>query len=382
MPADVDPDTKRYYQQLTRFSAALAFLADVSMGVLGGELKRKEKLSARLGDILSCLYLCSATLKRYEDEGRQAADAPLMHWAIWDAMFKAQNAFEGVISNFPNPAIAALLRAIVFPLGRPYVVPSDALGHDVAKLLIAPSPTRDRLTAGMFIPDEVDDPVRQIELALEATIAAEPIEAKLRDALRAGKLAPHDEPGADPERARSAGRRGGHHLGGRSPRARRASRAGRERDSRGRLRRRISARRCCERRVRDARRCGSACRRRYTALRPDSAHGTRYLEENDGHLTTDLHRRRRADAVPQGPEPAGAVRGVGPRDRRGARAAVAPDVRSDADRRGHPRLRGAFARRSQHRAASRRCAWVAARRSRRGPSCATARRACRRWTRR
>ena len=72
------------------------------MGVLGGELKRKEKLSARLGDILSCLYLCSATLKRYEDEGRQAADAPLMHWAIWDAMFKAQNAFEGVISNFPN----------------------------------------------------------------------------------------------------------------------------------------------------------------------------------------------------------------------------------------------------------------------------------------
>ncbi len=199
-PADVDPETKRYYQQLTRFSAALAFLADVSMGVLGGELKRKEKLSARLGDILSCLYLCSATLKRYEDEGRQAADAPLMHWAIWDAMFKAQNAFEGVISNFPNPAIAALLRTIVFPLGRPYVVPSDALGHDVAELLIAPSPTRDRLTAGMFIPDEVDDPVRQIELALEATIAAEPIEAKLRAALRAGKLAPDDEPGANPER--------------------------------------------------------------------------------------------------------------------------------------------------------------------------------------
>jgi acyl-CoA dehydrogenase len=199
VPADVDPETKRYYQQLTRFSAALAFLADVSMGVLGGELKRKEKLSARLGDILSCLYLCSATLKRYEDEGRQPADAPLMHWAIWDAMFKAQNAFEGVLSNFPNPVIAALLRAIVFPLGRPYVVPSDALGHEVAKLLIAPSPTRDRLTAGMFIPDEVDDPVRQIELALEATIAAEPIEVKLRAALGAGKLAPRHEPELSPE---------------------------------------------------------------------------------------------------------------------------------------------------------------------------------------
>ena len=102
MPADVAPETRRYYQQLTRFSAALAFLADVSMGTLGGALKRKEKLSARLGDILSLLYLCSATLKRYEAEGRQPADAPLMHWAIWDAMFKAQSAFEGVISNFPN----------------------------------------------------------------------------------------------------------------------------------------------------------------------------------------------------------------------------------------------------------------------------------------
>ena len=103
VPRGVAPETRRYYQQLTRFSAALAFLADVSMGTLGGALKRKEKLSARLGDVLSMLYLCSATLKRFEDEGRQAADAPLMHWAIWDAMFKAQNAFEGVISNFPQP---------------------------------------------------------------------------------------------------------------------------------------------------------------------------------------------------------------------------------------------------------------------------------------
>ena len=87
---DVAPETRRYYQQLTRFSAALAFLADVSMGTLGGALKRKEKLWRGSGDILSLMYLCSATLKRFEMEGRQQADAPLMHWAIWDAMFKAQ----------------------------------------------------------------------------------------------------------------------------------------------------------------------------------------------------------------------------------------------------------------------------------------------------
>jgi acyl-CoA dehydrogenase len=197
VPDGVAPNTRRYYQQLTRFSSALAFLADISMGTLGGALKRKEKLSARLGDILSYLYLCSATLKRYEDEGRQSADAPLMHWAIWDAMFRAQNAFEGVISNFPNRTLAKLLRAMVFPLGRPYEVPSDRLGHDVAKLLIEPSATRDRLTAGVFIPDGDEDPLRLIERALVATVAVEPIEERLRIAVKKGRLSAKLPPGAD-----------------------------------------------------------------------------------------------------------------------------------------------------------------------------------------
>ena len=195
VPANVAPETRRYYQQLTRFSAALAFLSDVSMGSLGGALKRKEKLSARLGDILSLMYLCSATLKRYESEGRQQADAPLMHWAMWDAMFKAQTAFEGAISNFPNRMIGALLRRIVFPLGRPYFVPSDALGHDVAKLLLEPSATRDRLTHGMFAPTTGDHPVAQIERALAATLVAEPIEGRIRAAAKEGKFDAKIPPG-------------------------------------------------------------------------------------------------------------------------------------------------------------------------------------------
>jgi acyl-CoA dehydrogenase len=188
VPANIAPETRRYYQQLTRFSAALAFLADVSMGTLGGALKRREKLSARLGDVLSLMYLCSATLKRFEAEGRKQADAPLMHWAIWDAMFKAQDALEGVISNFPNRLIASVVRRVVFPLGRPYVVPSDKLGHDVAQILIEPSESRDRLTAGMYLSPSPDNPVREIELALEATVVAEPIEAKLKAAVASGQL--------------------------------------------------------------------------------------------------------------------------------------------------------------------------------------------------
>ncbi len=191
-PAGVAPETRRYYQQLTRFSAAFAFISDVSMFVMGGDLKRKEKLSARLGDILSLMYLCSATLKRYEDEGRQAADAPLMHWAIWDAMFKMQNAFEGVISNYPSRFIAALLHWYIFPLGRPYEVPSDKLGHAVARMLIEPSATRDRLTAGMYVPRDENDAVGVVELALEATMAAEPIEARIRAAVRDGRVGAGD----------------------------------------------------------------------------------------------------------------------------------------------------------------------------------------------
>ena len=192
VPAKCAPETRRYYQQLARFSAAFAFLADVSMFVMGGDLKRKEKLSARLGDILSLMYLASATLKRYEAEGRQTADAPLMHWAIWDAMFRMQNAFEGVISNYPNRLVAALLHWYIFPLGRPYEVPSDQLGHEVATLLIEPSATRDRLTAGMHVPRDEHDAVGVVELALEATVAAEPIEARIRKAAKEGKVGAGD----------------------------------------------------------------------------------------------------------------------------------------------------------------------------------------------
>jgi acyl-CoA dehydrogenase len=185
---DVAPEVRRYYQQMTRFSAAFAFLSDISLLVLGGSVKRREKLSARLGDILAQMYLISCTLKRYEADGRQAADAPLMHWAIWDAMYKAQEAFDGVIANFPIRFIGAFLHRSIFPWGHPYVVPSDDLGHQVAKLLIQPSAARDRLTAECFLPMTEKEPVGAIELALIATLEAEAIEAKIREAEKAGRF--------------------------------------------------------------------------------------------------------------------------------------------------------------------------------------------------
>ena len=193
-PSDVARETRRYYRQLARLSAALAFLADVSMVALGGSLKRKEKLSARLGDVLSLLYLGSAALWRYEQEGRPATDAPLVHWALKDALFKAQGAIEGFITNFPNRFIAGLMRLIVFPSGRPHAVPSDRLGQHVARLVIEPSASRDRLTAGMFVGDP-EQPVGLLERALAVSVVAEPIERKVRSALRTHKIDPQLSPG-------------------------------------------------------------------------------------------------------------------------------------------------------------------------------------------
>ena len=184
-------ETKRYFQQLTRFSAAFAFLSDVSMLVIGGALKRKEKISARLGDVLSQLYIASTVLKRYEDEGRNKDDLPLVNWAIWDCMFRAQVAFEGVLANYPNRFFAWACQWLIFPNGRPYTVPTDQLGHEVVKLFTEPSASRDRLTAGMYLPKDESDPIGCLEAALVETLRTEPIEAKIRAAAKEGKISAH-----------------------------------------------------------------------------------------------------------------------------------------------------------------------------------------------
>jgi acyl-CoA dehydrogenase len=185
------PETKRYYQQMTRFTAAFGLIADISMFVLGGQLKRKEKLSARLGDILSQLYMSSCALKRYEDQGRQKADLPLLEWALHDAFFKIQIAFDGVLANFPNRLAAFVMRRLIFPKGLTLTTPSDAMGRAVAKILIEPSAARDRLTAGIYVPDDESDVIGGLQAAFVATMEAEVIEAKIRTAEKSGQLAGH-----------------------------------------------------------------------------------------------------------------------------------------------------------------------------------------------
>jgi acyl-CoA dehydrogenase len=184
-----DGQARRMFQRATRYSAAFAFTSDLVLLTLGGGLKRKEKLSGRCADILSHLYLVSACLKQFEDRGRPAGEWPLLQWACEDCFLRIEEAFHGVMCNLPNRPAAWALRRIVFPTGRHCKGPDDALGHRVAALLLAPSPIRDRLTSGAFVPMDAREPLGRLEDALRKAVAAEPVERKLWAAVAQGRLA-------------------------------------------------------------------------------------------------------------------------------------------------------------------------------------------------
>ncbi len=186
-PAGASHETRHYYRGVARLSAAFAFLADVSMLAMGGALKRKEKISGRLGDVLSMMYLASATLKRYEDDGRLREDLPLVRWAVRDMLYDAQQAIDQVLSNFPVKALASFMRWTIFPMGMSFRPPLDARNRECAKLALEPGAARDRLTRSIFI-SRNQDSTGILEQALLATIACEPIEKKLREAVRGGRL--------------------------------------------------------------------------------------------------------------------------------------------------------------------------------------------------
>lgn len=171
--------TRGYYQQINRLSAALALLSDVSMALLGGSLKRRERISARLGDVLSQLYFASAILKRYDDEGRQQADLPLVHWGVQDALFQAEQAIDSLLRNFPHRLMGSALRLITLPLGRRCHAPSDKLESKLAQILQTPSATRSRIGRGQYLTPSEYHPAGQLEEALQAIMAAESIHQRL-----------------------------------------------------------------------------------------------------------------------------------------------------------------------------------------------------------
>jgi acyl-CoA dehydrogenase len=180
--------TAKYYKQMNRFSAAMALMSDVAMGTLGGDLKRRERISARLGDILSMLYLTSAVLKRYNDEGRKIDDLPLVQWACEDNLAKAQLALNELFDNFPNRAVGVVLKRVVFPWGRTLRKASDIIEHKVARIMQTPGEARSRLGSHMYLTNEPQNQLGLMEQALLDVLAAEPVFDKVTHA--AGKRLP------------------------------------------------------------------------------------------------------------------------------------------------------------------------------------------------
>ena len=186
----------RYYQHIVRFSSSFAFSVDVAMLSLGGYLKKKENLSARLGDVLSYMYLASMVLKHYENQGRREEDLPIVEWACRHLLYQAQEQLHGFLRNFPNRLLAALMRFFIFPRGRQYSAPDDRLARKLASLVMEPTAVRDRLCYPVYREVQSRNSLGLLQQALEQSAQAEILEKRIRvEGVKTGRITALDLPG-------------------------------------------------------------------------------------------------------------------------------------------------------------------------------------------
>ena len=181
-------ETATYYRQINRFSAAFALLTDISMVVMGGSLKRKETISARLGDVLSSLYLASVSLKYYEDTGDKEAELPLVHWTQKTLIAEAQEKIHQTLSNFPNKFIGILIKLIIFPLGRNFCGPTIEETLTIGKLISRKTKTRENLINGIYLQEEPTNHYAQMNKALELYESCHPIKSEMHTAKKKGLI--------------------------------------------------------------------------------------------------------------------------------------------------------------------------------------------------
>ena len=192
-----DRHTRHYYRQLVKMSTAFALMADVCFAILGGTLKRREKISGRLADVLSNLYVMTAALRHFENQGSREDDLPLLKWVCEDSLFNMQTALKGVMKNLPVPVVGAVCNMLVFPLSKPYHRPSDQLGRQVARILLQQAEPLERLAQGIYYSDDNTDATGRIQYALERVLETSGLQRKLRGAYKQGKISYRDARGYD-----------------------------------------------------------------------------------------------------------------------------------------------------------------------------------------
>ncbi|NNM58226.1 MAG: acyl-CoA dehydrogenase [Legionellales bacterium] len=179
---------RRYFQLFGRMSASFALLADMSMLSIGADLKRREMVSARLGDILSYLYLGSAVLKRFDEQGRIYADLPVVEWCCQYLLNRIQQQMDALLRNYPKPILGLVLRFFVFPLGRNFAAPRDDLQKELATILQTPAATRDRLIEGLYLTDDGIHPAGRLNALLVKVKIAEPLFKLIHQAKKDGRI--------------------------------------------------------------------------------------------------------------------------------------------------------------------------------------------------
>lgn len=192
MDAPTQAPTARYFSQLELTSARFCLLADITMLTLGGKLKLRERISARLGDVLSALYLGSAVLKRFHASSCPEEDWPLLEYCMQENLYMAQEQLLAVMDNFPHPLLGVLLKRVLFPYGRRQRPPSDTLAGKAAQVIMRADDARERLTRGVYVPVAEDEALARLDKALETGTLAQPVLQLIRGAMRDGRLSRGD----------------------------------------------------------------------------------------------------------------------------------------------------------------------------------------------
>ncbi len=185
---DAPKSVRLHYRRLTRMSAALAFVSDIAILVYGGNLKRKERISARLGDVLSFLYLSSSVLKRFRDCRESSDELPYVHWACQYCLYELQNALMDVIHNFSNRFLGGILRVLVFPFGKTAKKPNDRLDHQIVIPMLSPTALRDTLTKDCYVGDHMKDATGKVDITFEKYIKMEGLDKKFSYAVKSGAI--------------------------------------------------------------------------------------------------------------------------------------------------------------------------------------------------
>jgi len=180
--------TKNYYKQIERMSIALSMVSELALSTLGGKLKRLEILSAKLGDILSHLFMAAATLKYFEQMDTCEDEELFMQWAIEDDLYTVGQRIETVLRNFPVPVIGGILKFIIFPFGNPYEKPTDRLSVQLADMMLKETELRKRWVSFCYLDTSSDDACGKVENAFRLSLLVDPILDKLNQARRAGKF--------------------------------------------------------------------------------------------------------------------------------------------------------------------------------------------------